>query len=367
MRFWHNRKVAEERNDSFMRTAIICLCLGVSFISTQRSAVAEPPPTPATPPVIEAIPRGHGWNFVGQGGMTLYTYGNDQKKPGGSMCTEECTELWPPLLADDGAEPVGHWGFVTRDDGSRQWALDGQPVYSYADEPGPGAQFGDGYDRLWYVAELLIPTPPQMSITRTVLGRTLATGAGKTLYTPAAPCEGSCLDRWTPFKAPAVAQTPWHEWAAVNRPDGTYQWTFQGKPLYTFEGDVNASEVYGAEYDPSMWHAVVLEARPPTPDWVKPIGTDAGLMLGNTDGKVIYYYVPRRGQEDCYGYQRTCIFPEWQPLSPTKTPSPSGVGRFLSSPMEHANGATKDTACIRPRSTGIRANLGVSSLAAIAV
>ncbi len=66
--------------------------------------------------------------------MTLYVYGNDQKKPNGSLCVEECVEQWPPLLADDDARPVGPWGFVTRDEGARQWALQGQPVYRYIND-----------------------------------------------------------------------------------------------------------------------------------------------------------------------------------------------------------------------------------------
>ena len=297
-----------------------------------QQAGADAPQLPETPPGIQGVTLGHGWTFADSHGMTLYVYGNDQKKPNGSLCVEGCVRQWPPLLADDDAQPVGHWGFATRDEGTRQWALQGQPVYRYADDPEPGARFGDGYDRLWSVAELLISTPPQMSITRTILGRTLATKQGKTLYSPVAPCDGVCLDQWAPLTAPAVALNPWDDWAVVERADGVYQWTYQSRPLFTFAGDVNAREVFGSEYDPDVWQAVVLESNPPMPEWVKPVGTDAGQMLGNADGKVIYYYVKRPWDEECYGYKRPCIFPEWQPILADEDAKPIGDWTILLQP-----------------------------------
>jgi predicted lipoprotein with Yx(FWY)xxD motif len=306
------KKVAADASRFLHAVSLAAAVVGCSV------AQADPPPDPATPAGIQVIREGHGWTYADSEGMTLYTYGNDQKKPGGSLCNGSCAELWPPLLAGKDDRATGAWGFAVRDDGQRQWALNDQPVYRYRADPEPGARFGHNYDRLWSTAELLIPTPPQFSITRTVLGRTLATRDGKTLYrmldNTAGACEGDCLQTWSPHAAPLSAITPWDEWSVVERGDGTLQWAYQGDPLFTFAGDVNPREVFGRDYAPETWQTVVLEPRPPEPDWVSTVGTDGGEMLGNAEGKVIYYNVLKPGQADCVGHTRTCRSPDLQPI-----------------------------------------------------
>jgi predicted lipoprotein with Yx(FWY)xxD motif len=49
-----------------------------------------------------------------------------------SHCTEGCASAWPPLRATIGkaGEKVGDWIIFVRDDGGRQWAYKGHPVYT---------------------------------------------------------------------------------------------------------------------------------------------------------------------------------------------------------------------------------------------
>lgn len=75
-------------------------------------------------------------------GLTLYTYGKDKK--GESNCHEECANIWPPLIAEEDAQPSGKWSLVTRRDGTLQWAYDGKPLYTYAKDKQPGDATGDG-------------------------------------------------------------------------------------------------------------------------------------------------------------------------------------------------------------------------------
>ena len=84
-------------------------------------------------------------------GMTLYTYGKD--KEGESRCTEECANIWPPLIAEEGAQPSGKWSLVTRQDGTAQWAYDGKPLYTYAKDKQPGDTTGDTLMGVWHVAK----------------------------------------------------------------------------------------------------------------------------------------------------------------------------------------------------------------------
>lgn len=300
-----------------------------TLVMLAHEAHAASPVPPAIPSAVQIVKQGYGWTFADSEGMTLYIYGTDQKKPNGSLCVAACAELWPPMLAQEGDQAVGQWDFVVRDDGQRQWALQNQPVYRYSADPQPGAWFGDGYDRLWYAAELLIPTPPQISISRTLSGRTLATVDGKTLYNSTGLCEGACLDTWFPLEAPIVAIRPWDDWSVIEQNDGTRQWAYQGKALYTFVGDVNARDVFGNESSSDVWQVVVLEPAPPSPNWVKPIATDAGEMLGHVDGMIIYYHDLKPGRPDCIGYNVACVFPELRPIFAGPEDQPVGYWTIL--------------------------------------
>jgi len=42
---------------------------------------------------------------------------------------------------------------VTRDDGARQWACRGLPLYLWARDAKPGDKTGDGFNSVWHVAK----------------------------------------------------------------------------------------------------------------------------------------------------------------------------------------------------------------------
>lgn len=84
-------------------------------------------------------------------GMTLYTYGKDSE--GQSNCTQECADIWPPLVASEDATGSGDWSLVTRDDGTQQWAYDGKPLYTYVKDTKPGDTTGDTLMGVWHVAK----------------------------------------------------------------------------------------------------------------------------------------------------------------------------------------------------------------------
>ena len=90
--------------------------------------------------------------FVTAKGMTLYTF--DKDTAGKSACNGKCAENWPPALASDGSKPMGAWTLVTRDDGLKQWALNGKPVYAFVKDTKPGDKAGDGFlNGAWHVAK----------------------------------------------------------------------------------------------------------------------------------------------------------------------------------------------------------------------
>ena len=85
-------------------------------------------------------------------GMTLYTFDKDTA-PGKSACNGPCAQNWPPLAAKADAKPMGAWTVITRDDGAKQWAFKGKPVYTFAKDSKPGDSTGEGVNNVWHVAK----------------------------------------------------------------------------------------------------------------------------------------------------------------------------------------------------------------------
>jgi predicted lipoprotein with Yx(FWY)xxD motif len=70
----------------------------------------------------------------------LYVFASDS--PGKSSCNAGCDSAWPPLLAREHAvgAKVGEWIVIARDDGRRQWAYRGKPVYMAYHDLGQSAK-----------------------------------------------------------------------------------------------------------------------------------------------------------------------------------------------------------------------------------
>ncbi len=88
--------------------------------------------------------------FADAKGMTLYTF--DKDTDGKSVCNGDCAKNWPPLTAKANAKPMGDWTVVTRDDGSKQWAYKGKPLYTWVKDTKPGETTGDGVGKVWHNA-----------------------------------------------------------------------------------------------------------------------------------------------------------------------------------------------------------------------
>lgn len=86
-------------------------------------------------------------------GMTLYTFDRDTT-PGKSACNGQCAQNWPPLMAAADAKSMGDWSVITRDDGAKQWAYKGKPLYGWTKDQKPGDTTGDGFlNGAWHVAK----------------------------------------------------------------------------------------------------------------------------------------------------------------------------------------------------------------------
>ena len=85
-------------------------------------------------------------------GMTLYTF--DKDAGGKSACNGACATNWPPLMAAADAKPAAGYTLVARDDGSKQWAYKGKPLYTWKNDKKPGDITGDGFlNGTWHIAQ----------------------------------------------------------------------------------------------------------------------------------------------------------------------------------------------------------------------
>jgi predicted lipoprotein with Yx(FWY)xxD motif len=120
---------------SIIAAGILSLCMS--------AALAQTPPATAA-----ATAKGKA--LVDAKGMTVYVF--DRDTTGKSNCNGQCATTWPPLTPAADAKPSGHWTIVTRSDGSKQWAYDGKPVYTYSKDTKPGDANGEGVNNVWHIA-----------------------------------------------------------------------------------------------------------------------------------------------------------------------------------------------------------------------
>ena len=91
--------------------------------------------------------------LVGPNGMTLYTFDKDTPNSGKSVCNGPCATNWPPRMASDSDTNQAEYTVITRDDGKKQWAFKGQPLYYWIKDAKPGDTSGDGVGQVWHTAK----------------------------------------------------------------------------------------------------------------------------------------------------------------------------------------------------------------------
>jgi len=128
-------------------------------------ALAGPPATAAPAASIAAAAPGIGTAALPPGtalvdgaGRALYLFDADTGTA--SACTGACAQVWPALLAGDGAPGVtgtaqaALLGTSQRSDGTSQITYGGHPLYRFAGDTGPGEARGQGIHNFgggWYV------------------------------------------------------------------------------------------------------------------------------------------------------------------------------------------------------------------------
>jgi predicted lipoprotein with Yx(FWY)xxD motif len=72
-----------------------------------------------------------------------------------STCNGNCAKVWPPFYVEDlTVNPdlrAGDFDVITRDDGSKQIAYKGWPLYLYSGDKRPLETNGQAVNGLWFV------------------------------------------------------------------------------------------------------------------------------------------------------------------------------------------------------------------------
>jgi len=113
-----------------MRQFIVSTLAITLAVGAAAAAFAQPP----------GVKTAHG-ALADSGGKALYTFDKDAT-PGKSVCNGDCAKYWPPLTAAADAKVTADWTVITRDDGSKQWAYKGKPLYGFA--PDKAGEAGTG-------------------------------------------------------------------------------------------------------------------------------------------------------------------------------------------------------------------------------
>jgi predicted lipoprotein with Yx(FWY)xxD motif len=103
-------------------------------------------------PAIKTATTAKGPTLTHAKGMTLYTF--DKDAGGKSACNGPCATNWPVLKAEASDQPTGEYTIIIRDDGSKQWAYKGKPLYTFAKDQKTGDITGDGFlNGAWHLAQ----------------------------------------------------------------------------------------------------------------------------------------------------------------------------------------------------------------------
>ncbi len=226
---------------------------------------------------VEESVLANGYVLADSEGMTIYAGDASTMRAKAECAMSTCGGRWKPVAAALLANPTGDFTLLDRDDGVKQWAYKGKPLFTFGGDQIPGDAHGQAVDRKYQVAMVVgYFTPREAGVREDIArGPIVATAGGMTLYrrdtsfhqsnghglpgsTPGnqnvgramgtKACDDACLKTWRPFVAAAGA-LPSGYWDIYTRADGTKQWAYKGFALYTNvadkkPGDKTGNDVY---------------------------------------------------------------------------------------------------------------------------
>jgi predicted lipoprotein with Yx(FWY)xxD motif len=363
-----------------MHKRIICLVALVGCWAVQgRSAQAAPLRTVpmSTPAGVTVI------DVFGFDGRFLWRYlATDHGKPlyvldtggnSGQACAGDCAKEFVPYLAKDEVTPSGDWSTTMLNPNERQWTYKHHPLYYFngkdpvpintnpvdsyntTDSPfkfdkrilDPGSDFFSpqkGWRRAAFAPdETSVPSGIKLGSLGVANGYALAeANTGMPLYVLATPAKNP--QAWTPMHAPDLAG-PVGDFGIVVTRTGRKQWSYQGAPLYTYNGDYSSDDLNGLLEQKDAQVALVYKNFMPSSVRIKFVPARGPIMM-TLQGKTLYTQAlgggaresERRGDlGPSYGAGKAlgtkgCVdecLRTWQPLLATDQDEASGFWEIL--------------------------------------
>jgi predicted lipoprotein with Yx(FWY)xxD motif len=130
-------------------------------------------------------------------------------------------------------------------------------------------------------------------------------------------CASDCLKTWRPLTAAADAKDM-GQWETISRDDGSKQWAYNDKPLYTNVGDQKFGDSKGNGAEGATWHAASLNAAAGVPIplgiSVRDVADANGHALTNEKGMPLYAFTgdPKKDEPSCA--TESCLH-KWKPFA----------------------------------------------------
>lgn len=193
-----------------------------------------------------------------------------------------------------------------------------------------------------YGMEALLTEVPRTQIV-------FADARGMTLYTydkdspGKSRCMGGCARLWRALIATRAAR-PVGDWRIFRREDGTMQWEYRDRPVYTFSKDIDPGSEYGVSpknlrqlvgylaqqragtaHPPTGWNlalAFPVSGIPmPAGIGIREVGDANGLAFVDQDGRTLYGFDGRGGVK---ALERLANQTQWKPLMAPDLAHPVG-------------------------------------------
>lgn len=150
------KRVASVTGVVVLGLAGLTACGGNGYGSGSSSSSSSAPasaPAGGTAKLATATVGSLGKVVVDGNGRTVYVFDKDSK--GKSNCEGGCLAQWPAVAAGSGAPQLSGIdaslvSTITRSDGSKQLALNGMPLYVFAQDSQAGQAKGQAFGGLWW-------------------------------------------------------------------------------------------------------------------------------------------------------------------------------------------------------------------------
>jgi len=212
-------------------------------------------------------------------GFALYTFDFDTESK--SNCSGDCLVNWPAFVPSETDTDIGEFSIFTREDGVRQWAHNGMPLYFFIGDTARTDINGENLNNVWHLIKPVKPSITTVFVEeKNDLGASITTTgmvhvmlrdtetmefvdktidkSGFALYTfdndspEMSNCFDACLDAWPALLADDTDQAS-APYSIITRPNGMKQWAINGMPLYFFTPDLTADDTFGENVN-QVWH-----------------------------------------------------------------------------------------------------------------